>query len=449
MSYGTCNLYQGYQEDLNRKGLRCYDISQINEFCTDGIILPDGIFVFCGYMGHQKLFDTMNKLGIAVRHNYWTDNIDCIIISSGSLHGNVTFKMREPDFKAALDPTDSQLNTLYAMREILHGTYEDRTTVMKLLLDYEQRNAKHNGLKYCNLQFLKKYYTDIDTPDIEKHWTHFKPYLRKLIIRTSPIESIAGVLTSKVVDFNREYDNEYDRPLEYGCEIELNTKQIYREFEEYLKEYDPQEYIKLSNDKSSLKYYSRLPIFYQRYIYGMNGVCGYSQDNGFNYSLSDNRGDVVNGKVGNLELSPNIQSELETITRRLHNDLGEREIQLEFVIDGSTITILQLRVFEKQYLGDDTPLENTFVTGKTFTKRHKIILDVNDILIVDDDCDSKQLFNKKALIVKNNQQFSHILALSRTLNIPSIYNVEHINLPKTGMVEFNTTNKIGWVTTHQ
>jgi hypothetical protein len=33
-----------------------------------------------------------------------------------------------------------------------------------------------------------------------------------------------------------------------------------------------------------------------------------------------------------------------------------------------------------------------------------------------------------------------------TTNIPSIYNVEHIDLPEQGMVEFDTNNKIGWVT---
>ena len=445
MECGTTNLYDGYQNDLNRKGFRCYQQTDINEFCTDGIILPDGTFVFCGYMGHIKLFATMSELNIAVRHSHWNENIDSIIISSKTLHGNVVFKMREHDFKLAKDPTEPQLRTLYDMRYILNGLYEDNTTVMKLLLDHEHRNAKHDGLKYCNLQFLKKYYTDINTPDIQKHWSDFKPYLRMLIIRTSPIKSMAGILNSKLIDFNREYNNQYEQPLQYGCEIELNVRQIYKEFEAYLKEYDNEEYIRLSNDKSSLKYDNRLPLFYQRYIFGMNGVCSYSIDNGFKYSLSDTRGNIVNGKIGNLELSPKMQSELETITRRLYDDL-KREIQLEFIIDGSTITIVQLRIFDKQYLYDDNPPQNTFAIGNTFTKRNKIIIDVKDILIVDEDCDSKQLLNKKALIVKNNQQFSHILALSRTLNIPSIYNVEHIDLPEQGMVEFDTNNKIGWVT---
>jgi hypothetical protein len=181
----------------------------------------------------------------------------------------------------------------------------------------------------------------------------------------------------------------------------------------------------------------------------MNGVCSFDNNQGFNYAVSHNRGDVVNGKQINTKLNSNQETELKAIAEQLHHDLGQRDIQLEFVSDNNTLTIVQLRIFDKQYLYDDNPPQNTYAIGKTFTKKNKIIIDVKDILIVDEDCDSKQLLNKKALIVKNNQQFSHILALSRSLNIPAIFNTQQLNLPEQGMVEFNASNKIGWVTTYQ
>jgi hypothetical protein len=46
---------------------------------------------------------------------------------------------------------------------------------------------------------------------------------------------------------------------------------------------------------------------------------------------------------------------------------------------------------------------------------------------VEQDC-SEMLISKKALIVENHTNFSHILALSKALNIPSIYGTGKIIL---------------------
>jgi hypothetical protein len=46
------------------------------------------------------------------------------------------------------------------------------------------------------------------------------------------------------------------------------------------------------------------------------------------------------------------------------------------------------------------------------------------------DCSSEMLISKKALIVENHTNFSHILALSKALNIPSIYRTGKIILGK-------------------
>jgi hypothetical protein len=47
---------------------------------------------------------------------------------------------------------------------------------------------------------------------------------------------------------------------------------------------------------------------------------------------------------------------------------------------------------------------------------------------VEQDCSSEMLISKKALIVENHTNFSHILALSKALNIPSIYRTGKIIL---------------------
>jgi phosphoenolpyruvate-protein kinase (PTS system EI component) len=85
------------------------------------------------------------------------------------------------------------------------------------------------------------------------------------------------------------------------------------------------------------------------------------------------------------------------------------------------------------------------ITGKSFSRGHIKELDVNDILVVKDDCESHMLLGKRALIVASNVEFSHILALARSMNIPALYGTGDIKLPHTGKLSFNTTNKIAWV----
>jgi hypothetical protein len=53
---------------------------------------------------------------------------------------------------------------------------------------------------------------------------------------------------------------------------------------------------------------------------------------------------------------------------------------------------------------------------------------LEDILVVESDAESKELIGKKALIVKSNVEFSHILALSKTLCIPSMFATGELDL---------------------
>lgn len=443
---GTVTLYDGYKTDLNKSGFRCFSLDEINDFCTDGIILPDGTFVFCGYMGHHKLFNKLSELNITNYHSSASENTDCILISSSQLHGNLGYDIFETIDYFDYSTTQAQEETLFHMKDILLGFYGDTTARPITYALFCIENKRGHGGKYNNLNFLKKYYPNVKLPKFSLNEFDFlRPRVDKLFIRTSPKNSIPGLLNSKLIDFNRGWDNEHDAPLYPDVEIALERKFIYQRFEKILKETDPKEYELFQQDKSTFRYDDRITLFYQEYIEGLNGVCNFSAEDGFTYSLSSKQGNVVKGLKGDAELSDNDKNELETIAELLHNDLGKRIVQLEFVVNDSGVHIVQLRCFERGLINHAPPPENALTIGKTFSSNWPITIDVNDILVVDSDCESEKLLGKKALIVKGDENFSHILALSKVLRIPSIYAVKKFNLPTEGEVVFDTRSSFGWV----
>jgi phosphoenolpyruvate synthase/pyruvate phosphate dikinase len=172
---------------------------------------------------------------------------------------------------------------------------------------------------------------------------------------------------------------------------------------------------------------------FQEFIDGLNGVSMHDTSNKhaylFDYAVSTKQGDIVNGKQSDASLTAAKLHELEKIGKQLSKDF-RCKIQLEFVIatDG-TLYIVQFRTFDKiilQHERSKEELDESIIIGKTFTSApdsswSRLTVDVDDILVVDEDALSEQLLGKKALIVKNDTSFSHILALSTALDIPSIY----------------------------
>jgi len=80
-------------------------------------------------------------------------------------------------------------------------------------------------------------------------------------------------------------------------------------------------------------------------------------------------------------------------------------------------------------------------TGKSFTQG-KGKCNIEDILIVESEYDTSDLpSNIKLIIVTNDVDFAHILALSDRLNIPSMYGAKNIDRIKTlQSISFDTTN---------
>lgn len=168
----------------------------------------------------------------------------------------------------------------------------------------------------------------------------------------------------------------------------------------------------------------------------------------FTYEVSDKQGDVVRGVKSDLLLKPEVYDELRSIARDLYNDL-QIPIQIEFVVDkNDKLYIVQLRElknhFEKTAILSRPEASEVIVNGQTFSKGHEKVK-VEDILIIDSDGESKLLLGKKALIVKSDVQFSHLLALSKALEIPSIFNTGEVDLSGYDEVDFCAYNKEAWI----
>jgi hypothetical protein len=165
---------------------------------------------------------------------------------------------------------------------------------------------------------------------------------------------------------------------------------------------------------------------------------------GFRYQASKVRGDIVLGKSSDLEISKSQLEELKKIGETLYEDLNT-PIQVEFVVSSDTVWIVQLRTFRNNpdsHYTTEAPKES-LVTGLSFSNGYLYEVDVLDILVVEEDADSNELIGKKALIVKAKTEFSHVLALSKMLGIPSIYGVSKFELPNSGKVEFCSKSKNG------
>lgn len=66
-------------------------------------------------------------------------------------------------------------------------------------------------------------------------------------------------------------------------------------------------------------------------------------------------------------------------------------------------------------------------------------------MIVDSDGVSELLIGKKALIVQGDVEFSHLLALSKALKIPSMYSTGKVDLSKYSKVKFISYNYEAWI----
>lgn len=384
----------------------------------DGVILQNGLFIRCRYQKHTYLYEDLFQLGLA-SSSCWTECKTTLHLSSHYLSGYLADQIRYFVRKES-ELTEPQIQTLFQHRKSIYGLYEreDGTLMYNFLHYFDEKTGM--GGKYNNLSFLKCFYSNnISIPLI--YLSLEETTTNKVFIRTSPERSLPGLLNSKLID--KKVDK-----------VDGIIKIIEKDFENCVKKL---------NQKDS----NKLHYFFQDYIEGDNGVCHYDSK-GFRYQVSTNQGDIVNGKVGNTKLDYKVGVKLEKFCSELYQDL-QKPLQLEFVIQesDSQLFIVQLRTlsnhFESTVIAKPNQ-EKVIVKGLTFSKGSEEV-DVKDILIVDSDGVSELLIGKKALIVQGDVEFSHLLALSKALKIPSMYSTGKVDLSKYSKVKFISYNYGAWI----
>lgn len=393
----------------------------------DGAILRDGTLVQCGYMGHNSLFKMLYQLGLSSSDEWIHDDM-AVHISSSLMNGSCVYNMKSTSYNPKEGPMPKQAEAMMYHKKNILGVYGGiKTTTTPEVVRIYTNNIENNGSKYGNLTFIKKYYPHINLPEFSKN-----QFQGKVCIRTSPKYSMPGLLSSK---FNITPSSINEIKAEFDIAIEL-----------------------MGQKKGDNELY----WFYQEYIPGGNGVCHYFPDKNnsdqqgrFTYAYSNGQGDIVKGIKSNTKISEEKEIELHQIAKELANDLNN-PVQLEFVLSESNVLyIVQLRTLKNNpsdYGFKHQPRGKVLVTGTTFSTGLEYTPNTNDItaddiLIVSEDADSSDLLGKKALIVESDMEFSHILALSKALGIPSLYNTGPVDVSQLQgkKLYFCANNIKGWV----
>lgn len=369
----------------------------------DGVITREGYFVECGFQGHISLYDKLYGLGMSSCNRRMDDTMN-LHISSKSYSGKVSYSIKDNLYEDdGVVFTEEQLQAVFKWREHFTGFYSEGEGSVINALRHRENNIYNRGAKYGNLMFLKRYYA-FNTPEISTKFME-----DRFCIRTSPKRSMPGILNSY---FNVGREN-YIKSLR---NIVLDWKR--------------------AEENTSLTKWNKLHTFNQKFIEGRNGVCHYRGKGDFTYDLGD-QGQVVKGEVtsksewhgSDIET---VHNKLRPIARELSKDLAS-QVQLEFVIHEEEVTIVQLRLIKMPTEEDFSESTNKDLEkvgfGNSFTSG-RVICKEGEYIVVDNEVESRDVIGMKAIIVRDNVEFSHALALSQSLNIPSIYNVGNIELPK-------------------
>lgn len=403
-----------------------YEVSEYPDiedgFTISGVITKDGSFIQCGYMDHINLFSILYSVGMSDAPD-WTDSKEVIHISSSQVGGTPAFYLGKRHFSRENKITEEQIKTLWRIRKWASETrdLEDNKVASKI-----RRHcvlSEKNGGKYGNLIFLQKFYPEVKLPKFSKELMDFQGS-EKVFIRTSPEHSLPGLLNSRIIDFSED-------------SYQSTVSEIESEFERF----------------KDIRKGNEIHWFVQELLEGINGVCHIRKEPNcsdqkytFGYQISETQGDVVNGRGTSDKLPYVLEKELLNISESIFKDLNQG-VQLEFVISENQVYIVQLRVLENEFetaLGSRRP-ESTIYEGITFSKGSEVDLPIEDILIVKEDAMPVDLLGKKALIVENNSEFSHIMALAKTLEIPAIYGTGPIDLKGIKTLNMSAITKEGYI----
>lgn len=372
---------------------------------SDGVILADGTLITCGYQEHNQLYPDLYLFGLVDTKRTLESNV-IFHISSGQLSGRYGYKFNDID---SLDEANEfpavQIQALAEYSKYLRGYYSGTDSLHRSLIKYFNL-VWDNGGKFNNLMYLKTYLPEIKLPEFS-----LEPLYLGNVIRTSPRYSLPGLLNSK---FNLDANS---------------ITEIEADFDKY-KDVVPN---------------NKLNYFYQEFIEGLNGVFN-KTFNDFNYDVSSNQADIVKGVKGDVKLTHTQEQQITELANKLYDTFRDG-LQVEFVFKGDELYVVQLRFIRDSkynYQPNFTDKEKAaiVVEGNSHS-RGDFKGKLSDVLVIDSDCESERVLTAKALIVRENVNFSHALALSSVLEIPSVYGVGDVELPEN--IEIHAHSSIGYI----
>ena len=417
-----------------------YDAISKSDYTISGMLLQNGDFIECGYQEHMSLFPVLQRLNLVNGEDRF--NCDALPISSSLISGGLGFTLESMSFHYEREYTISerQIEEMWKVRErhLRHYSGVRDSPINNALRECFAHNLKMGG-KYGNLKFLQKFYPEIKICEFSD--TYQKSY-GKTFVRTSPLRSMPGLLNSILVTSKKQAD--------------AAVKKIKSDYEAI----------------GVLKSHNEIHHFYQKWEAGENGVVNciakpkseYPSTMSPEYTAtlkydiyiacSAKQGDIVGGKAPSFELSQDDQQYLRSTIRQFSEDFG-MDTQIEFVrVAEGDIRIVQLRTLKnKPGSVSDHPeetMKGSIVRGKSFSYNDysSSTIKVSEILIVKEDGKAEDLIGKSALIVEADTNFSHILALSKAMNIPSMYATGKVDLSGMEEVHFNTSNKTAYIKYH-
>ncbi len=403
---------------LNELGYEITKYEEIDEYPIDddyklknGVILADGNFIECGFQQHQTLYPYLYGLYLSSSASWFDFDEDKVAhISNGQCSGKIGHIISRGYTKNDEKVNEKIISTLYKMRNHIFGFYGSSNKTIPSTLLENIIDESNNGSKFGGLEFLKRF-TELKLPLYSR-----TPLDGKYCIRSSPNKSIGGLLTS-------HFDVD-----------KLTHKNVVEKMESEFKIYE------------NLVVNNKFNYFCQEVIDGMNGVANYDGKI-FHIAISDIRGESVGGKIG-VEVPNVVKFYIENILKELYKDFRQTT-QIEFVFDGFDVYIVQLRTFWEHEIDmtieipEDSIKGNAFTRGECETTLEKCLViesDFNEII------ESKDLIGKDALIVKDNVSYSHALALSKSLRIPSIFGIGDVKLGN--KIYINTKGKEAFIKTN-
>ncbi|WIC41370.1 hypothetical protein MA9V1_106 [Chryseobacterium phage MA9V-1] len=400
------------------------EIMSGRSYGVNGVIAQDGTFLACGFQDHINMLPVAKSLGLVE-----TDDVmagresNAIHISSNSYSGGASHYFSSPEYYDYYDDrkiSNAQIETVWNSVDELNRFYLNNSglvTVGDSCMKLYAGNA-NSGAKFGNLEFLKHIVKleerfDIKLPSYANVLTDELANAEAIIVRTSPKKSMPGLLESIVI-------------------VEPTLNKIGKACEQ----------IEADFDKHNSNGRNKIHFMFQEFIEGINGVAHIDycqaaetgdyrhQGVNFRYAASEKQGDVVNGVKSSTAISYENAVKLEKFMKFMATRMFAK-IQVEFVEDNAgQLYVLQIRTFlsEKVSNASKELYDSYAIHGKTFCQgnayKDEQVIAISDVLVVNSEATSEQLKDKKCLVVLEDTDFSHILALSYAFNIPAIYAIQ-------------------------